>query len=126
VFAQAKYGLEQGDGKVCPALRKVGDVYNCLRIEHNPLVKKYLVNGFCSYPDLPDSVVKNFDVVEVVREYFPKATEDEIDNILWTHTGYPTFWRIPDDGWSEEECLRKQLGEAIKLLKPQKAGVTQP
>ena len=44
---------------------------------------------------------------EVVREYFPDASNDEIDFILWETTGYPSFWETDD----VEACLRKQLRE---------------
>jgi len=50
---------------------------------------------------------------EVVREYFPKASNKKVDYILWEHTGYPEFWNIPEDGNTVMECLRKQL-QALK------------
>jgi len=46
---------------------------------------------------------------EVVREYFPGASDDYVDYILWEKTGFPEFWNIPKDGATPEECLRKQL-----------------
>ena len=46
---------------------------------------------------------------EVVREYFPGASDDYVDYILWEKTGFPEFWDIPKDGATPEECLRKQL-----------------
>jgi len=42
---------------------------------------------------------------DVVGEYFPDASDDEDE------TGYPTFWSIPEDGNTPEECPRKQLME---------------
>jgi hypothetical protein len=48
---------------------------------------------------------------EIVLEYFPTADEDEIGYILWNHTGFPSFWRIPENGANPEECLRKALLE---------------
>ena len=46
---------------------------------------------------------------EVVLEYFPDASDEDVEFILWERTGYPSFWRIPRDGASPIECLRKQL-----------------
>jgi hypothetical protein len=43
---------------------------------------------------------------QIVREYFPDADEDEIDNILWNYTGFPTFF---DGSGTVEEQLREQL-----------------
>ncbi len=54
---------------------------------------------------------------EVVREYFPDANDDEVEFILWGKTSFPSFWRIPEDGASPEECLRKQLQEFKDSLK---------
>lgn len=48
-------------------------------------------------------------ILDVVREYFPTATDDQALNILWEYTGYPGFWNIPEDGATPEECMRKQL-----------------
>lgn len=42
---------------------------------------------------------------EVVREYFPGATDGQVDFILWEKTGFPSFWETDDT----EACLRKQL-----------------
>jgi hypothetical protein len=54
----------------------------------------------------------------VVREYFPKATDEQVEYILWEHTGFPAFWDL-EDGQTVEECLRKQLAElATKGEKP--------
>ena len=44
---------------------------------------------------------------QVVREYFPDASDENIDSILWEKTGYPCFWETDDT----EACLRKQLQE---------------
>lgn len=46
---------------------------------------------------------------EVVREYFPEASDGKVELILWKYTGFPEFWNIPKDGATPEECLRKQL-----------------
>ena len=46
---------------------------------------------------------------EAVRDYFPDAPDEDVEFILWERTGYPSFWCIPRDGNTIEECLRKQL-----------------
>jgi len=46
---------------------------------------------------------------EIVREYLPDAGDDEIEHVVYGHTGYPAFWNIPADGATPEECFRKQL-----------------
>lgn len=48
-------------------------------------------------------------VDDIVREYFPHASEEEVEHIVWGHTGFPAFWNIPTDGATPEECFRKQL-----------------
>lgn len=52
------------------------------------------------------------NLVDVVREYFPAATDNQAWYVLWECTGYPAFWDIPKSGATPEECLRKQLAEA--------------
>jgi len=47
--------------------------------------------------------------LDLVREYFPDATEEFAGYILWGETGYPEFWEIPEDGATPEECCRTQL-----------------
>ena len=49
--------------------------------------------------------------IELVKEYFPDATGEEAEYILWEETGFPAFWDIPRDGRTVEECCRKQLQE---------------
>jgi hypothetical protein len=46
---------------------------------------------------------------DVVREYFPGASDEFIEYVVWSKTGYPGFWNIPEDGNTPEECFRKQL-----------------
>jgi len=46
---------------------------------------------------------------DIIKEYFPNASDEECEFILWEHTGYPEFWNIPEDGNTPEECFRKQL-----------------
>jgi len=49
--------------------------------------------------------------VELVKEYFPSATDEQADYILWEKTGFPCFWRLGEDGATPEACCRKQLQE---------------
>lgn len=34
----------------------------------------------------------SYTVRQIVKEFFPKATDDEIEYIVWARTGYPSFW----------------------------------
>ena len=54
---------------------------------------------------------------DIVREYFPSLTDEQVEFALWSHTGYPAFWRIPKDGNTPEECMRKQLQELKDKVK---------
>lgn len=51
-------------------------------------------------------------IYEIVREYFPGATDEFCEFIIWEKTGYPSFWNIPEDGNTPNECFRKQLQDA--------------
>lgn len=46
---------------------------------------------------------------DIAREVFPNASDDELEHIVWGHTGFPVFWNIPTDGDTPEACFRKQL-----------------
>lgn len=48
---------------------------------------------------------------QIAREYFPQASDDELENIIWGYTGFPAFWNIPADGKTPTQCFRKQLRE---------------
>ena len=50
-------------------------------------------------------------IADIIREYFPDATDEFCEFVLWEKTGYPSFWNIPSDGNTPEECMRKQLQE---------------
>ena len=49
-------------------------------------------------------------IQDVVREYFPNASDDEVDCILWSKTGYPGFL---EEG---EKSLREQLQDYKNAL----------
>lgn len=44
---------------------------------------------------------------QLVREYFPDADDDDVENILWNYTGFPGFWS--DENLTPEENLRIDL-----------------
>lgn len=54
--------------------------------------------------------------LELVREYFPKATDEEANGILWECTGFPCFWNIPQNGLTAEQCCRNQLKDLQSKL----------
>lgn len=54
-------------------------------------------------------------VYDVANQYFPGVNVWELNEILWSYTGYPEFW-IGDP----ETCLRRQLKEAAEGLKSRK------
>jgi hypothetical protein len=54
---------------------------------------------------------------DIVREYFPLASDEFIELVVWEKTGYPVFWNIPEDGDTPEECFRKQLKEFAEETK---------
>jgi len=49
--------------------------------------------------------------LDIAREVFPALSDNELNYIIWNHTGYPAFWHIPRDGDTPEECLRTQLNK---------------
>ena len=56
--------------------------------------------------------------LEIAREYFPNASDETLDSIIWSRTGFPEFWNIPEDGNTPEECLRKQLQDFKNHVTP--------
>ena len=46
---------------------------------------------------------------DIIREYFPDADAEFCEFVLWEKTGFPSFWNIPEDGATPEECFRKQV-----------------
>jgi len=108
VFAQARYHLTSKSEEVCPELVSDSDGYKCLLVERDSEARDVLITGDCDDPALAH-LKKKFDAKLIVKEYFPSATKEEIENILWSNTGYPEFWNIPQDGWTAVQCLRKQL-----------------
>lgn len=54
--------------------------------------------------------------LELAREILPSLEESVLGYVLWNETGFPTFWRIPADGDTDEDCLRTQLREFGKRV----------
>jgi hypothetical protein len=52
------------------------------------------------------------DGLDLVRTVFPDADATAALYILWNSTGFPGFWRIPEDGATGGECCLKQLEAA--------------
>lgn len=46
--------------------------------------------------------------IEIAREYFPNASEDELASIMMEYTGYPSYWHDPSN---IEGCFRQELQE---------------
>ena len=55
-------------------------------------------------------------IAEIVREYIPDASDELVEFVTWEKTGYPSFWCIPEDGETPEECFRKQVKEAAEKM----------
>lgn len=50
--------------------------------------------------------------VKWVAASIGRSCDDELaEYILWEHTGFPSFWAIPEDGATPEACLEKQVLE---------------
>ena len=45
-------------------------------------------------------------------------SDTTLEYLLWEETGFPSFWWIPQDGNTPEECLRKQAREALLKIRP--------
>ena len=58
---------------------------------------------------------------DIVRRYFPTATDDEVHYILWEKTGYPTFWNIGKDGATAAECCATQVKRFKDAVRKRKA-----
>ena len=43
------------------------------------------------------------------------VTDERANTILWSFTGFPSFWAIKD-GETNEECCRRQVREALTGL----------
>lgn len=52
-------------------------------------------------------------VKEIAAKYDREVSEEDIEYVVWTHTGYPSFWSS-EDGDSPEECFRTQLDRFFK------------
>jgi len=50
--------------------------------------------------------------IEIVREYFPGASETLADWFLWNETGWPSFWQGEPEATLREQlaALRQAMG----------------
>lgn len=61
--------------------------------------------------------------VDIVREFFPDATVEEADGILWEYTGFPSFWTTGDPVAE----MRAQLARLAETRgRPRPAVVVEP
>jgi len=70
-------------------------------------------------PEMPGEIrgCRAMTPIDIAREYFPDEDEDFLSFVIWEHTGFPSFWNIPEDGENPDECLRKQLKELSEVTK---------
>lgn len=52
--------------------------------------------------------IPNVDPLDIVREYFPQCSDDDLKHIAMAHTGFPVWWAT-EPGESNEDCFRRQL-----------------
>jgi hypothetical protein len=107
IMSQIKYGTTK-ENPVCPSLTENAGLYSYSLIETDQEAREAMLDGVCSHPSKPG---KKFTPAKIVKEFFPEATKDEIDCILWNETSFPCFWNFGTDGWTPSQCLRKQLGD---------------
>lgn len=55
---------------------------------------------------------KSSDAISIAREYFPDLPMTDLGHVIWGLTGFPGFFRIPEDGDTKEACFRNQLKKA--------------
>lgn len=54
---------------------------------------------------------KGKKVLDLVREFFPKSTDEEASELLWSRTGYPSFFH-----GNPVKCIRKSLRAYKRLI----------
>lgn len=54
--------------------------------------------------------------LEIAQEYFPDASKEALDHIIWGLTGFPHFWNISEQGQTPLQCFHYQLREVRRLL----------
>jgi hypothetical protein len=67
------------------------------------------------------------DLVREEAKKIPAWATTEIDNgfadyIMFEHTGFPSFWNIPEDGKTPEECARTQVKKFFESCTPAPKG----
>jgi hypothetical protein len=117
IFAQVRHGIDSSSPKPCPDLVKTKTGYKCKMISKDKEMQIVLLDGSCDDPKLADKKPK-FSAQEEVRKIFPKISKAEIEFIVWEKTGYPLFFRKPEDGWTDLQCFRKQVMEYKDEIQP--------
>lgn len=108
--AQHLYGIHRGD--VCPALENHYGYYWCSIMADNSEYTDALINGLCSHPNYGNE--NTWNAMKVAKEILPHLDEDALESIIWNETGYPDFWRIPQDGWTGLQCFKNQLKQFME------------
>ncbi len=109
VFAQVNHNIHSSSESFCPELiYNAYGKYECMLIRTSQEAREVLLGNGCDDPS-KKHLKPTFNCGEMVKEYFPNASEKEIDFILWNETHFPAFWRIPEDGWTASQCLRTEL-----------------
>lgn len=47
--------------------------------------------------------------LQVAKEYLPGLTDEDLDHVLWTYTGFPEFFVLEPGETTIEPALRRQL-----------------
>tara|TARA_Y100000310_G_C20205048_1_gene588695 strand:+ start:136 stop:489 length:354 start_codon:yes stop_codon:yes gene_type:complete len=47
--------------------------------------------------------------LDLARRYFPAASDERLDAIIWNCTGYPNWFDFKKDGRTPAECFNTQL-----------------
>lgn len=112
-IAQHLYGIHKGD--LCPALENYYGYYHCSIMDDKPEYADALIVGNCSHPSKASE--NTWNAMEEAKKILPELTEDQLDGIIWSETSFPSFWRIPKDGWTGLQCFKNQLKEYAESLK---------
>jgi hypothetical protein len=61
------------------------------------------------------------DILEIVKEEASKfgfsPDSATADAILWERTGFPSAWKIPQDGHDPETCCRTELKRFFRRMR---------
>ncbi len=66
-------------------------------------------------PEVIETKVDGLTARELMDEECAKVgvelTDEEVEHVLWAHTGYPCFWSTSETNPTPEACLRAQVRE---------------